>query len=117
MTISPRFARGGRRGPFYISHLVTNVVITPTSEGAVGRAYVGIFDLGEPGSKSPSAGHGGFYDDVYVKTNDGWRFKKRSYYESKWGEPNVEIPSPIPPRARIERSEGSSRLRLRRVRR
>jgi hypothetical protein len=90
-------ARGGRRGPFYISHLVTNVVITPTSEGAVGRAYVGIFDLGEPGSKSPSAGHGGFYDDVYVKTSDGWRFKKRSYYESKWGEPNVEIPSPIPP--------------------
>ena len=27
-------ARGGRRGPFYISHLVTNVVITPTCRGS-----------------------------------------------------------------------------------
>jgi SnoaL-like domain len=88
-------ARGGRRGPLYVSHLVTNVVITPTPEGAVGRAYVGIFDLGEAG-KAPAAGHGGFYDDVYVKTSNGWRIKKRSYYESRWGEPNVEIPPPIP---------------------
>jgi hypothetical protein len=88
-------ARGGRRGPLYISHLVTNVVVTPTPDGAVGRAFVGIFDLGESG-KPPSAGHGGFYDDVYVKTSEGWRFKKRSYYESRWGEPNVQIPSPIP---------------------
>jgi hypothetical protein len=89
-------ARGGRRGPLFISHLVTNVVVTPTADGAVGRAYVGIFDLGESGG-SPSAGHGGFYDDVYVKTADGWRIKKRAYYESKWGDPVVEIPAPIPP--------------------
>jgi hypothetical protein len=88
-------ARGGRRGPLFISHLVTNVVVTPTTDGAVGRAYVGIFDLGESGG-SPSAGHGGFYDDVYAKTRDGWRIKKRSYYESKWGDPVVQTPSPIP---------------------
>jgi hypothetical protein len=88
-------ARGGRRGPLYVSHLVTNVVVTPTTEGAVGRAFVAILDLGESG-KSPSAGHGGFYDDVYVKTDQGWRIKRRSYYESRWGEPNVQTPAPIP---------------------
>lgn len=88
-------ARGGRRGPLIVRHLVTNVVVTPTAEGAVGRTFVAILDLGEPGT-SPSAGHGGFYDDVYVKTDRGWRFKQRSYYESRWGEPNVQTPPPIP---------------------
>jgi hypothetical protein len=88
-------ARGGQRGPLNVRHLVTNVVVTPTTEGAVGRAFVAILDLGEPG-KSPSAGHGGFYDDVYVKTDQGWRIKHRSYYESRWGEPNVQIPPPLP---------------------
>src|SRR5206468_11011830 len=47
-------ARGGRRGPFYVSHLVTNIVVTPTAEGAVGRVYVGIFDLGDA-AKAPAA--------------------------------------------------------------
>ncbi len=37
-----------------------------------------------PGAR-PTAGHGGFYDDVYVKTAKGWRFAKRTYYEGKWG--------------------------------
>jgi SnoaL-like domain len=87
-------ARGGRRGPLNVGHLVSNVIVTPAPEGAVGRVYVGIFDPGEPG-KSPAAGHGGFYDDVYVKTAQGWRIKKRSYYESKWGEANVPLPPPV----------------------
>src|SRR5207245_1788644 len=89
-------ARGGPRGPFYVSHLVTNIVVTPTAEGAVGRVYVGIFDLGDA-AKAPAAGHGGFYDDVYVKTDAGLRIKKRSYYESKWGDPSVQTPAPIAP--------------------
>jgi hypothetical protein len=80
----------------FVSHLVTNVVVTPTPGGAHGRVYVGIVDLGEPGGP-PSAGHGGFYDDEYVKTPGGWRIRKRTYYESKWGEPDVPVPSPLPP--------------------
>lgn len=88
-------ARGGNRGPLNIGHSVTNVIVTPTPEGAVGRVYVGIFDVGKPGM-SPGAGHGGFYDDVYAKTSDGWRFKKRTFYEGKWGEPNVALPPPVP---------------------
>ena len=88
-------ARGAQRGPLNVGHLAANVIVTPTPEGAAGRVYVGIFDPGAPG-KSPSAGHGGFYDDVYVKTPQGWRFKKRTYYEGKWGEPNVQTPPPVP---------------------
>jgi hypothetical protein len=87
-------ARGPQRGPLNVSHLVTNLIVTPTPGGAVGRVYVGIFDPGEPGAP-PGAGHGGFYDDVYVKTPQGWRFSKRTYYEGKWGEPNVPMPPPV----------------------
>jgi hypothetical protein len=88
-------ARGPRLGPLNVSHFATNVVVTPTADGAVGRVYVGIFDPGEPGA-SPGAGHGGFYDDVYAKTPEGWRFSKRTFYEGKWGEPNVPLPPPVP---------------------
>jgi hypothetical protein len=88
-------ARGAKRGPLNVGHLAANVVVTPTAEGAVGRAYVAIVDPGALG-KSPGAGHGGYYDDVYVKTPQGWRFKKRTYYEGKWGEPNVQTPPPVP---------------------
>jgi hypothetical protein len=88
-------ARGPQRGALNVGHLVTNLVVTPTAGGAVGRVYVGIFDPGMPGTR-PSAGHGGYYDDVYVKTPQGWRFAKRSYYEGKWGEPNVQTPPPVP---------------------
>jgi hypothetical protein len=87
--------RGGRRGPLNVSHLVANLVVTPTSAGAIGRVYAAIFDRGAPGAR-PTAGHGGFYDDVYVKTQKGWRFAKRTYYEGKWGEPNVPMPPPVP---------------------
>ena len=88
-------ARGPHRGPLNISHYVANLIVTPTADGAAGRVYVGIFDTGGPG-KPPDVGHGGFYDDVYVRTPDGWRFKKRTFYEGKWGEPNVPLPPPVP---------------------
>ena len=108
-------ARGGRRGPLNVSHLVTNVVVTPTAGGAAGRVYVGIVDLGEAAG-SPSAGHGGFYDDEHLKTDEGWRIERRSYYESKWGEPTVQVPQPLPPlralaavdAARVSGAKGSA---------
>jgi hypothetical protein len=88
-------ARGTQLGPLHVSHLATNVIVTPTPGGAMGRVYVAIFDQGGPG-KPPGAGHGGFYDDVYVKTPQGWRFQKRTFFEGKWGEPNVPLPPPVP---------------------
>ena len=81
-------ARGGKRGPNFMSHWVTNVVIEPALGGAIGKTYVGIFDIGNGGNGAKSrVDHGGLYNDVYVKTPKGWRFKSRSFFESTSGAP------------------------------
>ena len=78
-------ARGGLRGPLYVSHYATNVVIEPApGGGAVGHTYVAIFKLGQDGKPSVIE-HGGRYDDVYAKTPDGWRFKQRTYLRLEVG--------------------------------
>ncbi len=81
-------ARGGKRGPNFMSHWVTNVVVEPAPGGAIGKTYVGIFDIGNGGNGAKSrVDHGGIYNDVYVKTPKGWRFKSRSFFESTSGAP------------------------------
>jgi uncharacterized protein (TIGR02246 family) len=76
-------ARGGARGATVQRHFTMNQVITPTTGGgATGRAYVVIADIGFVGMPN-IVNHGGHYDDVYEKTAVGWRFKKRTYWESK----------------------------------
>jgi hypothetical protein len=77
-------ARGGARNPNFVSHYITNIVVEPTAEGARGREYAIIADLGGNGSKGTFT-HGGFYEDTYVKTPDGWRFKTRVFYGSESG--------------------------------
>lgn len=51
-------------------HMVTNLIVTPTKEGADGFAYLIMIDR---------AGicHTGFYNDKLVKTPEGWRFVGR----------------------------------------
>jgi len=75
-------ARGGTRGPGHQSNFTMNHVITPTADGAAGRVYVVVLDVGVVG-KPNGVNHGGHYEDVYQKTVVGWRFKKRTYHESK----------------------------------
>jgi hypothetical protein len=75
---------GDRSGPAYTRHFVTNVVIKPSPEGATGRSYLVAIDVGENGKPSTIA-HGGYYDDVYVKTPEGWRIKSRTYTRSEIG--------------------------------
>jgi hypothetical protein len=90
-------ARGGLRGPLYVSHYATNVVIEPAPDGgAVGHTYVAIFKLGQDG-KASVIEHGGRYDDVYAKTPAGWRFKQRTYYDSRSGEPVQPPPAALAP--------------------
>jgi hypothetical protein len=67
---------------YSISHMVANLVITPTPGGATGKSYLLVVGVGDPMAKE-TAGHSvrafswGGYDDVYVKTPKGWRFKSR----------------------------------------
>ena len=73
-----------RGGPAYTRHFLTNVIITPTPQGVTGRQYLVAIDVAE-GGKPSTVAHGGHYDDVYVKTPEGWRFKSRTYVQSKIG--------------------------------
>lgn len=74
-------ARGGRPDctdvPWAgIVHVMANHVVEPSAEGATGKVYLIAIGLdGEPG-KVEAQGH---YEDVYVKTPQGWRFKSRTH--------------------------------------
>ena len=77
-----RKTQAERAGPNYARHYLTNVIIRPSSEGATGTQYLIAIDVGE-GGKPSSIVHGGRYEDVYVKTPQGWRFKSRVLIPSK----------------------------------
>ncbi len=95
-------ARQNQLGPSAVFHFVMNHAIEPSQDGAIGRAYLAYFKIGENGQPSESKG-GGHYDDVYVKTPDGWRFKRRQFTPSRWGQQAGAQPSsfrlPVPPSA------------------
>jgi hypothetical protein len=55
---------------------VTNVLIEPTAEGAMGAAYLLVVSTQD--EKPPAVTQRGVYSDQLVKTPDGWRFKKRT---------------------------------------
>lgn len=59
-----------------ISHVIVNHVITPTPTGAMGKSY--LLALGVGGDPTSVERQGG-YEDVYVKTKDGWKFKTRTH--------------------------------------
>jgi actinorhodin biosynthesis protein ActVIA len=89
-----RSTQAQRGGPSYTRHFVTNVIIHPTPEGARGSQYLVAIDVAEDGKPSTVV-HGGRYDDVYVKTPQGWRFKTRQYIPSQIGvpPPTAKLPS------------------------
>ncbi len=51
--------------------------ITPSAEGARGRTYWLLLDVG---TGQPTNDRSGYYEDVYVKTSDGWRIKSRTIF-------------------------------------
>ena len=75
-----------RAGPSFTRHFLTNVIIYPTPEGARGSQYLMALDVSE-GGKPSSIVHGGRYEDEYVKTPAGWRFKSRQLHPAKIGVP------------------------------
>jgi hypothetical protein len=117
-------ARGPRLGPDNTVHYIMNHVIEPTPDGAIGKAYLIEFNwdiapaqaaggTGRGSGTGPSNGWdivgrkagelartGGHYEDVYIKTPVGWRFKKRDFIPSTSGaEPAPLAPSRIPANA------------------
>jgi hypothetical protein len=70
-------APGPDKGPMNVSHVVTNVLIEPSTEGATGTAYFIRMTIGKDGKPSTVDG-GGVYQDTFVKTAAGWRIKKRT---------------------------------------
>lgn len=59
-----------------VHHIVTSQVITPASGGAVGRST--LLAVTDPTADAPgSIEWQGGYEDVYVKTAQGWKFKSR----------------------------------------
>jgi hypothetical protein len=70
------------RGAMYVRHFITNHVIEPAPGGAIGKQYAVIIDIGENGSPSGIA-LGGRYDDEYVRTPQGWKFKSRTFTPSR----------------------------------
>ena len=96
-------ARGGPRNQNYVSHYITNVILEATPDGAKGTQYAIIGDVSQPSGKSAWT-HGGHYEDTYVKTPDGWRFKSRVFYASEGGpDPkqlkNDPLKAPVAPAA------------------
>jgi len=79
-----RIAPGSRtrRGPTYVSHFLMNHLIEPSPEGATGKVYLLVVNFGENGAAS-SLSMGGHYEDLYARTPDGWRFKRREFFRGK----------------------------------
>ena len=62
-----------------VRHLYVNHVITPTAEGATGTVDMLMIGLGGDPNKIE---HDGYYEDTYVKTPQGWRFKQRVHHST-----------------------------------
>src|SRR5438128_2133607 len=78
------------RGPKFVFHYTSNHVIDPSPEGATGKVYVIEIDAGEPGKRTAIIEDGGHYEDVYVKTPQGWRFKSRTFIKTEPGTPPTQ---------------------------
>jgi hypothetical protein len=60
-----------------VHHIYVNHIITPSPEGATGTVDMMMIGLGGDPNKIESDG---YYEDVYVKTALGWRFKQRTHH-------------------------------------
>jgi hypothetical protein len=78
-----------------IRHLYPNHVITPTADGATGVVDMLMIGLGGDPNKIE---YDGYYEDVYVKTAQGWRFQARTHHavlvEGKRATPPAGATSP-----------------------
>jgi len=91
-----KLAKQTSRGPQTAWHFIVNHVIEPTEDGAKGKEYLVHLQYGDADKPNIVWG-GGHYEDTYVKTADGWRFKTRRFVPSD-GTPESLKPQPAPTR-------------------
>jgi SnoaL-like domain len=60
-----------------VRHLYVNHIITPTADGATGVVDMLMIGLGGDPNKIE---YDGYYEDTYVRTPLGWRFKQRMHH-------------------------------------
>ena len=60
-----------------VLHIYVNHIITPTADGATGTVDMLMIGLGGDPNKIE---HDGYYEDTYVRTPGGWRFKQRIHH-------------------------------------
>ena len=67
----------GRTGDVGRRHRTGSYLLTPTVDGAKGRAYYVLLDVTTRPSTVTATG---YYDDEFVRTSDGWRIKRRTIH-------------------------------------
>jgi hypothetical protein len=103
-----------RGGASLRSHTIVNVVIEPSPEGATGKSYLVYPGVQGKYQDANHSGHIGGYQDVYVKTPAGWRFKSRVHVYPPQvpgnyrGTPNTKLGSQ--PAASAERGDTTPTL-------
>jgi hypothetical protein len=60
------------------NHYAHNIVIEPSAEGATGKAYLVMMAANKPGEPHTVTTRG-IYEDRFVKTPTGWKFKHRKF--------------------------------------
>ena len=60
-----------------VKHLYVNHIITPTADGATGTVDMLMIGLNNDPYRIH---HEGYYEDTYVRTAQGWRFKSRIHH-------------------------------------
>ncbi len=71
-----------------VLHIYVNHIITPTADGATGTVDMLMIGLGGDPNRIE---HDGYYEDTYVKTDRGWRFKSRIHHTtSDRGKPAIK---------------------------
>jgi hypothetical protein len=76
-------ARAQPHGPQYARHFLANPVIDSSGGTVTGRQYLTVIDIGEGAATTIYLG--GYYLDVYGKTDSGWRFEERRSFGARTG--------------------------------
>ncbi len=81
------FARGGGgKSPTNVEHFLWQIKLDASPRGATGKAYAISLTLKVPGQPATILNAGQYRDDL-VRTPEGWRFSKRTFYR-------VGVPNP-----------------------